>query len=141
MNESRLRKGLRYALAGLLGGMAVLHVVEPEPFEKMIPGWLPGDPTAWNLGATAAEGTSALLLASRRTATAGGYLAAATFLGVWIGNIEQARLGHGVAPGADGVLGSNAAAWARLPLQLPMIWAAWRVARETEPPEAAVDQR
>ena len=136
MSEPRLRKGLRYGLAGLLGGMAVLHVVQPEPFEQMIPDWLPGDPTGWNLAATAAEGTSAVLLANRRTSRLGGWLAAATFLGVWVGNIEQARLGHGVAPGAEGPLGSNTAAWIRLPFQLPLIWASWRVAREDPDPSS-----
>ena len=130
VSESGLRKGLRYGLAGLLGGMAVLHVVQHEPFEAMIPDWLPGEPGAWNLVATVAEGGSAALLSRRRTARAGGLAAAATFLAVWVANIEQARLGHGVAPGAEGFLGTNAAAWLRLPLQLPLVWASLRVARE-----------
>ncbi|MDX1511491.1 MAG: hypothetical protein R3249_09105 [Nitriliruptorales bacterium] len=127
MPEPNRVRARRLGLAGFLGGMAVLHLVMPKPFERMIPTWLPGDPTSWNLAATAAEGGSALLLASRKTAGVGGVAAAGTFLGVWIANI-QAALDGGYP--MRGPLGSKEVAWARVPLQVPMIWWALKVSRD-----------
>jgi uncharacterized membrane protein len=106
--------------------MATLHVVTPKPFEHMIPDYIPGDPKTLNLLAAAAEGGSALLLASRKTARVGGVAAAGTFLGVWIANI-QAALDGGYP--IKGPLGSKEAAWARVPLQLPMIAWSLKVSR------------
>ncbi len=118
----------RYGLAALLGGMAVLHVVRPEPFEAIIPDWVPGDPAVVNLLATAAEGGSALLMANRRTARLGGWAALATFLGVYPANIQMALDGTPL-PGTEGFAASRTALWLRLPLQLPLLWWSWRTAR------------
>lgn len=117
----------RLGLAGLLGVMTVLHVAMPRPFEAMVPDWLPGDPTVWNLAATAAEGTSAVLLARPATARAGGWAALATFAGVYVANIQAAV--DGGYRGAPGWLGTQEAAIARLPLQIPLLWWSWKVAR------------
>lgn len=117
---------LRLGLAAFLGGMTVLHVVQHEAFESMVPRWLPGNRVAWNAVATVAEGTSAALLVRGGTAKAGAYLAAATMAGVYVSNIEAARRGGYPFPGW---LGSRAAAVARLPLQVPLIGWALRVAR------------
>lgn len=126
MNETPRARRLRLGLAGFLGGMAALHVIMPKPFERMVPDYIPGNPRTHNLLATAAEGGSALLLTSRKTARIGGVAAAGTFLGVWIANI-QAALDGGYP--IKGPLGSKEAAWARVPLQLPMIAWALRVSR------------
>lgn len=115
--EVTLDRGLRLGLAAFLGGMTVLHLVEADTFEAMVPTWMPGSPTTWNLLATAGEGTSAALLASRRTARTGGYMAAATFLGVFLANVEAARTdGY---PMFSGWFSTRTAAIARLPLQAP----------------------
>lgn len=125
--EAGLDRGLRLGLAAFLGGMTVLHLVEADTFEAMVPTWLPGSPTTWNLLATAGEGTSAALLLSRRTARAGGCLAAATFVGVFLANVEAARTdGY---PMFSGWVSTRAAAIARLPLQVPLVLWALRVAR------------
>lgn len=127
MTETTGQRRSRYVLAGGLAAMTVLHLVQPRPFEAMIPDWVPGDPTAWNLAATAAEGTSALLLARADTARLGGIAAFATFLGVWVANIDAAI--EGGYRGAPGWLGSPEAAWLRVPLQLPLLWWSARIAR------------
>lgn len=127
MAETTGQRRSRYALAGGLATMTVLHLVRPRAFETMIPGWLPGDPTLWNLAATAAEGTSALLLARRETAALGGKVAFATFLAVWTANIQAAV--DGGYRGVPGWLGSPEAAWLRVPLQLPLLWWSARIAR------------
>lgn len=117
----------RLALAAGLGTMGVLHLVARPTFEAMIPDWLPGDPALWNYAATAAELGSAGLLARKSTARAGGMAAFVTFAVVWVANLQHVAQG-GVYPDARGPLGSPVVAWVRAPLQLPLLWWAWRVA-------------
>lgn len=120
MNKSR------WFLVALLGGMGIAHVVVPKPFESMIPTWLPGSRSAWNLAAAGAELTSAALLANKRTVRAGGAIAFATFAVVYVANVQAAL--DGGYRGAPGFLGSATLAWLRLPLQLPLLWWSWRLA-------------
>lgn len=128
-SSARLR---RLALAGALGVMATLHVAIPRPFVAMVPRWLPGERRHYNTAAAVAEGASALLLTSRRTARVGAWAAFGTFLGVFPANVEAARLGG--YRGAPGWLSTRTAAVARLPLQLPLLWWAHRVARDASDP-------
>ena len=121
------RRRTRLALAGLLGGAAVAHLALPRVFEAMVPAWLPGSPRAWNLGSAAAEALAALLLTGRRTSRLGGYLAVGTFGVVGVANV-QAVVDGGMSA-LPGWLSTRSAATARLPLQLPLLWWAWQVAR------------
>lgn len=118
---------IRLGLAALLAAAACTHVVAPGPFEALVPDWLPGPRGAWNLAAAVAEGSSAALLARRSTAGTGGWAALATFAVVWVANIEAAR--RGGYPGLPAPLDGPVAAWLRVPLQVPLLWWAWRVAR------------
>ncbi len=127
MTESSGRRISRLVMAAALGGMGVAHLVARPTFEAMIPRWLPGDPALWNYAATAAELGSAALLAREKTARAGGLAAFATFAVVWVANLQHAVQG-GVVPGVPGVIGSPVAAWIRAPLQLPLLYWAWRIA-------------
>ncbi len=123
--ETPTDRSLRLGLAAFLGGMTVLHVVQHEAFESMVPSWLPGNRVAWNAVATVAEGTSAALLVREDSAEVGAYLAAATMVGVYVSNVEAVRMGGYPVPGW---LGTRAAAIARLPLQVPLLGWALRVA-------------
>ena len=114
-------------MAALLTGMGVAHLVARESFEALIPAWVPGDPALVNYAATAAELGSAALLAGRRTARFGGAAAFATFAVVWVANLQHAV--DGGVPGLRGFAGSPQAAWLRAPLQLPLLWWAWRIWR------------
>lgn len=125
--ETRRQRTSRLALAGFLGAMATAHVAARKPFESMIPRWLPGSRVAWNAAATVAEGGSAVLLARQSTARVGGLAAMGTFATVFVANVEAARVGG--YRGAPGWLASKEAAYARLPLQIPLLWWAWRIAR------------
>lgn len=127
-SETRGWRNARWAMAAGLGVMSVLHLVARPTFEAMIPKWLPGDPAAWNYAATAAELGSATLLARRSTARAGGMLAFATFAVVWVANLQHVAQG-GVYPDKAGLLGNPVVAWLRAPLQLPLLWMSWRIAR------------
>ena len=120
-------KKSRWFLVALLGGMGVLHVVAPKPFEAQVPDWVPGSPKAWNLVAAAGELTSSLLLARDRTVRAGGLAAFVTLAAVYPANIQHVF--DGGISGAPGWFGTRSFALARLPLQLPMLWWSWRLAR------------
>ena len=127
MSEPRAARISRLAMAAGLGAMGVLHLVARPTFEAMIPKWLPGDPALWNYAATAAELGSAALLSRERTARAGGMAAFVTFAVVWVANLQHVAQG-GVYPGVKGPLGNPIVAWLRAPLQLPLLWWAWRIA-------------
>lgn len=126
----------RWLLAALLATAGVAHVVFPAAFERIIPRWLPGGPPLLNQVAAAAELGSAALLASGHTARAGGMLAFVTLASVWIANVQAAV--DGGYRGLPGWLGGQAAAWARVPAQVPLLWWAATIARRS--PDDPEDQ-
>lgn len=110
-------------MAAALAGMGALHFVRPEPFDGLIPPALPGSARAWTYGSGVAELAVAGLLAAPRTRRVGGRAAQVLFLGVWPGNAWMAwRWRHRPWPRQLVSLG-------RLPVQIPMIRAAGRIAR------------
>jgi uncharacterized membrane protein len=112
-----LRMGAALCVTGLL------HLVRPAPFDGLIPRSLPGSPRAWTLGSGVAElGVGALLLLPG-TRRAGGWAAAALFVGVWPGNVTMAWRARRGSPVR------RAVTLVRLPLQVPLITAALRIAR------------
>lgn len=120
----------RSALIALLGGAAVMHAVQPRFFEGLVPAWVPGSPRLWNVGSGVVEASCAALLLHPRTRRLGGACAWVTLAGVYPANV-QAAVGGGT-PGLRGFAGSATAAWLRLPLQLPPLWVAARIARGTQ---------
>lgn len=109
-------------LSRLLGGAGVAHVVAPQVFDAVIPRWLPGPARFWTLASGVAELAAAVLLAMPRTRRVGGLFAAAVFLAVYPANVDMAwRRRHRPAAFVVCLL--------RLPLQLPLVLLAWRVAR------------
>jgi uncharacterized membrane protein len=120
--EPRGERWSRLLLATLLGGAGVLHLVFPETYATIIPGWV-GHERAAVLLSGGAELAVAVLLAVRRTAAAGGWCAAVLLVAVFPANVEMAL--DGGAEGAEGLLGSPVVAWLRLPLQVPLV--AWAI--------------
>lgn len=116
-HEDPRHRGSRLGLAAMLLAMGSMHMVVPGPFEKLIPDRL-GDKRRWVHASGLWELVSGALLLDRRTRRAGGYAAAATIAAVYPGNIKMA-LDAGPPRSA-----ASAAAWGRLPLQLPLLaWA------------------
>jgi uncharacterized membrane protein len=113
-------------LVALLGGAGVTHFTNPDFYEPIVPRRL-GTPRSWVLGSGVVEIAAAVLVARRRTRRLGGFVAAATLVGVFPANIKAA-LDGGMAH-LDPPMNSAAVAWLRLPLQAPMIGWALRVAR------------
>ncbi|WP_421743448.1 DoxX family protein [Cellulomonas sp.] len=123
MLTSTLRRhGPAIALALLLGTSGVLHLRRPGIFRPLIPRSL-GNPDPWVLGSGVAELACAAALTVPATRRLGGLASAALLVGVFPGNVTMAVRSR---PDARGWAGRPVVAWARLPLQVPLV--AWAVA-------------
>jgi uncharacterized membrane protein len=105
------------SLAGLLAGAGAAHFVIPRAYERIVPEIF-GDPAFWVRWSGVAELACAGLVAHPRTRRVGALAAAAVFVAVYPANVKMA-LDGGVPAGL---------AWARLPLQIPLVLWAYRVA-------------
>jgi uncharacterized membrane protein len=114
-------------LAAFIGGAGVMHFVRPQFFDDVVPDWMPGDPRITTYASGVVEIAAGVLIAVPRTRRAGALLALATFVGVYPANISGAL--QGGYENVEGFGGTAAAAWLRLPLQIPMVWWAWKVAQ------------
>jgi uncharacterized membrane protein len=114
------------ALAIFLAGAGVAHFVIPRSYQRIVPGLL-GDPAFWVRWSGVAEIACAALVAHPRTRRLGASLAVVLFVAVFPANVKMAL--DGGIPGQPFPLGSPAVAWARLPLQIPLMVWAWRVAK------------
>jgi uncharacterized membrane protein len=119
--DIRFRDRWALALAGLLALAGVAHFATPRNFDSIIPHALPGSERFW----TYVSGVGELVLSvgvarpsTRRTSAA---LSAVFFVLVFPANIQMA-VDYRARGGRDFVF-----ALLRLPLQIPLIWWAWRV--------------
>jgi uncharacterized membrane protein len=115
-----------FALAGFLLVAGVAHFVIPRSYQRIVPRVL-GNPAFWVRWSGVAEIACAALVAHPRTRRPAALAAIALFVVVFPANVQMAL--DGGLPGSSSPVGSAAVAWARLPLQVPLIWWAWRVAR------------
>lgn len=125
--RSGAEKARAAAVVGILGGAGVMHFVNPQFFDPIVPKWMPGSARLVTYVSGVFEIASGALVANPRTRKWGALLAFVTFLGVWPANI-QAALDGGMKD-LDPPMDSAAVAWIRVPFQLPMIWLAWKVYR------------
>ncbi|MDQ6910645.1 MAG: hypothetical protein M3Z84_07695 [Actinomycetota bacterium] len=110
--------GWALGLSALLTGAGVVHLATPGVYEGIIPQPLPGSPMAWVLASGVAELACAALVANRLTRRAGATLTAILFVVLFPANIQMA-VDWRSRPGVDPLL-----AFARLPLQVPLVlWA------------------
>ena len=110
-------------LAGLLATSGTLHFLTPGPFDGIVPRALPGSPRTWTYLSGAAELAVAAAIAHPRTRRMGGLAAAALFVAVFPANVKMA------ADWRRGSTTRRAIAFGRLPLQIPLVLWARRVAR------------
>ena len=135
---SRAMAGVRRfapdALAALFALSGLVHLVRPSAYAALIPPFLPAP------GAIIAiSGVAELVCAVGlfRRAQWAGPASAALLLAVFPGNVWYA-----VAPPADlRPAWVEVAAWLRLPLQLPLIWAAVQARPRSPELTDAADQR
>jgi uncharacterized membrane protein len=112
----------RLALAAFMFAAGVTHFVAPGFYERIVPHWA-GNPkfhVAWSGVAEIVAGT---LLAVPPTRRVGAWLTLVILVAVYPANIQMV-IDAGRPRNAEGVV-----AWVRLPLQLPMLWAALRQTR------------
>lgn len=105
----------RLWLAGLMVAGGAAHFVAPGHYERIVPAAL-GSPGPWVATSGVAEMAAGLLLAAPRTRRIGGALTAGVLVVVFPANAKMA-------------LDSGGIWWARLPLQVPLAWWAWRESR------------
>ncbi|GGF38607.1 membrane protein [Marmoricola endophyticus] len=110
-------------LAAILGAGGVAHLVRPRTFEPLMPAWVPAHREVI-LGSGVVELVCAAGLLGARTRRPAGWASAALLIGVFPGNLKMAGDAARSDSGAF-----KAAAYGRLPLQLPMVRIALRAAR------------
>ena len=111
-----------YGLALLLAAAGGSHFAAPRVYNSIIPRVLPGRPRMWTYLSGAAELAVAAAVAHPKTRRGGALAAAGLFAAVFPANVKMARDWRQRPPAY------RTAAYARLPLQAPLIWWALRVA-------------
>ena len=126
-SRSRRRWAPR-ALAAAFLTSGIVHLVKPSVFEPLIPPSLPA-PT----GLVYVSGVAELVCAAGllRRARWAGPASVAVLLAVWPGNLQMA-IDTTATAGPDDT-GKVVAVWARMPLQIPMMWAAMQDRDRADP--------
>src|SRR5882757_9750870 len=107
-----------FALAGLLGVAGVSHFAIPGFYDAIVPHAIPGPARAWTLASGLLELACGAAVALPRTRRLGATAAAVLFVAVFPANIQMA-VDWRSRPVLD-----QAIAYARLPLQVPLVvWA------------------
>jgi uncharacterized membrane protein len=111
------------AVVGAFLVSGVVHLVRPQTFEPLMPGWVPAHREVILLSGVA-ELLCAVGLLVPRARRVAGPASAAVLLGVYPGNLKMALDASRTPSTAFKV-----AAFARLPLQLPLVRGALRAGR------------
>ena len=117
-----LPRNAKVLVAGFTAS-GVVHLVRPQVFMPLMPSWVPAHREVI-LGSGVAELALAAALVAPPTRRVAGWASVLLLLGVWPGNIKMA-----LDSNRSRSTGLKAAAWGRVPLQLPMIKAAVDAAR------------
>ncbi|WP_434587523.1 DoxX family protein [Streptomyces sp. A5-4] len=111
-------------LVALLAGAAAAHAVAPKLFDATVPEALPGTARAWTRGSGVVELLLAAGVAVPQTRRVSALATAAFFAAVFPANVKMAYdWRHRKAP-------LKALAYARLPLQAPLVLWAAKVGRD-----------
>lgn len=117
-------------LAALLGAAGTAHLTAPRSFDRIVPHALPGDPRVWTYASGAAELVVASAVANPRTRRHGALAAACLFTAVLPANVQMALDWN------DRPKPLRVAAYARLPLQIPLVTWALGIRRAARPGSA-----
>jgi uncharacterized membrane protein len=124
--------------AAFFTGAGVMHFARPDFFESIVPDWFP-DKRLANVGSGAAEIVLGLGLLPTRTRRISALGLIVLLAAVFPANVDMAVNDVEVKP-VDGKMTRSAGTaegtgrivnWVRLPLQLPLAVALWRIARPT----------
>ena len=114
-----------FALAGFLGFAGIAHFLVPESFNALIPKWLPGDASFYTYISGLAEILIAVSLLNSSTRSRAAGAAVVLFIAVYPGNLYMAY------DWRDREISQQLIAYGRLPFQIPLIWWAARIAKNT----------
>jgi uncharacterized membrane protein len=117
-------------LALLLGSSGVLHLTRPQIFEPLIPRQL-GSARPWVYVSGVAEIACAAGLSTSRSRRVAGRASAVLLVTIFPGNVQQAVTALRSTRASTGYLVGTLA---RLPVQLPLVAWALRIAREAGQP-------
>ena len=136
LNEEVPRPSISLA-ATFFTGAGLMHFARPDFFESIVPDWFPNRRLA-NYGSGAAEIVLGLGLLPARTRRVSALGLIALLAAVFPANIDMALNDVEVKP-VDGKMSRSAGTavgpgrivnWVRLPLQIPIAVALWRIARQ-----------
>jgi uncharacterized membrane protein len=112
----------------------VMHFVNPDFFNEIVPPWLPPSESFWTYASGVVEIIIGFLLLRPSTRRAGALAAIWLFVAVYPANLYMTW------DWRDRPAGEQFVSWARLPLQFLLIWWAWRIAQAAETKEAQPPQ-
>ncbi|MDH6114840.1 putative membrane protein [Kitasatospora sp. MAP12-15] len=121
-----LRRLSPYVLAALLGAAGAAHFRKPRQFDAIVPEWLPGGARVWTQASGVAELALAATVAVPATRRVGGLASAGFFAAVFPANVKMALDWRDRGPLAKRL------AFARLPLQVPLVLWALAVANRSK---------
>lgn len=124
---SRLKTLALLGLAGIMTVGGVMHFITPAPYERLMPPGIPAPREVVYLTGVIEAGLGLALLVPRTRRWAAWGLVA-TLIAIFPANIYGATSAGTDHPAMPGV--PVWAAWLRLPLQLPLIAAAYWLAQE-----------
>lgn len=116
-----LSRGIKL-IAGAFSVSGLIHLIRPQVFEAIVPRWAPRPRALVYASGVAELACAAGLLTEQRWA---GPSSAGLLLAVWPANIQMAI----DDTRASKPLLRQVALWARVPMQVPMVVAAWRARR------------
>lgn len=126
-NRVAVAMGIFITLAG------VMHFVNPQFFDDIVPPWLPPSERFWTYASGVAELIVGPLLLLGRTRRVGALAAIALFVAVYPGNLYMTW------DWRDRPFSEQLVSYGRLPLQFVLIWLAWRVFTSTRTPAVRTD--
>ena len=126
-NRVAVAMGIFITLAG------VMHFVNPQFFDDIVPPWLPPSERFWTYASGVAELIVGPLLLLGRTRRVGALAAIALFVAVYPGNLYMTWAWR------DRPFSEQLVSYGRLPLQFVLIWLAWRVFTSTRTPAVRTD--
>jgi uncharacterized membrane protein len=101
----------------------IMHFVNPQFFNDIVPPWLPPNESFWTYISGVAEIVIALMLFRSSTRRQGAYLAVALFVAVYPANLYMTW------DWRDRAASEQFVSYARLPFQFLFIWVSVQVAR------------
>ena len=121
----------RTLAANVLGGFitlaGIMHFVNPDFFDALVPPWLPPGERFWTYASGVAELVIGPMVLMPRTRRIGAYAAIGLFVAVYPANLYMAW------DWRDRPAGEQAVAYLRLPFQFLFIYWAWRIAQRSRP--------